>query len=47
MFSGADLAEMIEAGAPITVDCDLCGTKYPLGVEDLARAFAELAKAEG
>jgi molecular chaperone Hsp33 len=47
LFPAADLAEMIEAGTPFTVDCDLCGERYPFGVDELSRAFAELAKAEG
>jgi molecular chaperone Hsp33 len=47
MFQASELAEMIDENRPVSVDCDLCGAKYPVPVEEITRAFFELVKAEG
>lgn len=47
MFPVADLAEMVDEGKTVEVNCDLCGSKYPVEPADLERAFEDLVKAQG
>lgn len=42
-----ELAEMIEAGEPVEVNCDFCGTTYSVSVEQMQGVFELLAKAKG
>ena len=43
----ADLAEMIEDGAPAEVGCDFCGAKYEVSVDEMRAVFRLLVQAEG
>lgn len=47
MFPVTDLAEMVDEGKTVDVNCDLCGKKYPVSPADLQRAFEDLVKAQG
>jgi len=42
-----ELAEMIEAEAPVEVSCDFCATKYSVSVDEMRGVFEILAKAKG
>ncbi len=42
-----ELAELIEAAEDVNVDCDFCGTTYPVTPAELTQVFAEIIQGEG
>lgn len=47
MLEPADLVQLIEAGVPVAVDCDLCAKKYEVALDEVRTLFAQTIKAEG
>lgn len=46
MFGPEDLAELVEAGEGVTVDCDLCRTAYHLSHAEVLAAFTQTLRAQ-
>lgn len=47
LLEPVELAEMIEQGEPVDVDCDFCAKKYSVSVDEMRDVFELIAKAKG